>query len=581
MTTAMIPYTIPYTVGHPGLGGSAYVEQVGAAPSPREQLAHFDRLVRLHTTFWTKQSPSRALSAFLTHHWYPFIEQWWEIREYLETPLGLSQLRRRLEKHKRIVHVSPGVARFEPFPVPSDLLAAVLQEFARELSLLRETAVREGIPIPDLGTSRYGVYPDSGIPTPDLGTAQHGIVPAEKVLAPMIAQTQATSKVSGFQGETQMDDYAGWDAEVGSWWPFAAGLPAGALGGYFYRKWQEKNPGKIFPWQSAPKSVGAYPWYDIQDPGPPRFVQRGPWVDIVGQDADVGAWPWYSIEPDAPIVGGPWVDIVGAQAQQKTARRREWKKTQALIASAIAEVTDAYAMQPAPAYVWSLDPPAASPYARVELTGSTMVMPFASLDQAIAYMRERLSTPYVALAAFDSTSSRWPNPVRWSKSYDPSDEPVIAQQIAKHAPAQVSGGPWMDIVGDDASVGAGPWMDIVGEDAVGAMPWYDIVGSAAGDDPALRTLRILRKQAMIAAEEMPGRAVGVRRGADGKWQLKSFRSTDDADDWFGLAISEPGDFTYAAYFSKFRGVPFLEHEEVGRGRPSSRRRELASVTVKP
>lgn len=329
------------------------------------------------------------------------------------------------------------------------------------------------------------------------------------------------------------------DAEVGQLWPLALGIPAGALGGYFYRKWQEGHPGKFLPWISG-EMVGA----------------------------------------------APWVDIVGAEAPD-VARRQAWAQTKALIKSAVREVLDAQNMYPAQAYVWSLEAPGPSPSARVELYGTTQIVPFASSDQALAHLRDRIHTEHVALALFDRSSPHWPNPVNWTKSHDPAHESVIAQQVAKYAPAQAAGEfvgawPWHSIVGAE-SVGAVPWHSIVGAEGVGAEsvgagPWYTIIGAA---------LDVLRRQAKAAAEEMPGRVIGVLRDARGKWQLKSFRTLDDADDWFGYATSEPRDFSYAAYFEKDRnGIPYLENEKIGGGRAASVpgapiHREIASVTVAP
>lgn len=312
--------------------------------------------------------------------------------------------------------------------------------------------------------------------------------------------------------------------EVGHWFlPLALGVPAAGLGGYYYRKWQEEHPGKLIPGISgeAGPSVG------------------GPWVDIVGQDTGVG---------------GPWVDIIGASVDP---RRQSWRQTKALIQSAISEVLEAYAMAPAVAYVWSLDPPGPAPSARVELTGTSTILPFSSHAEALAYIRERLQTPHVALALFDKTSPHWPNPVNWAKSDDPAHAPLIAEQIAKHASTRAAGE--------------------IGE-VVGTEPWQTIVGAAIG---------VLRRQAKVAAEEMPGHVIGVRRDARNSWTLKSFRSLDDADDWFGRAIAEPADFTYAAYFEKdAHGIPYLENEAIGGargaaapGRPISR--EIATVTVSP
>jgi hypothetical protein len=215
-----------------------------------------------------------------------------------------------------------------------------------------------------------------------------------------------------------------------------------------------------------------------------------------------------------------------------------------------------------------LDAPGPSSSPRVTLYGSTQIVPFSSAAQALEYMRSRLQAGHVALALFDRASPHWPNPVNWTKSDDPSYTSVIAQQIAKHAaPAQAAG----EYGGE--MVGSIPWYTLVG-----GVPWYTIVGQTVG---------VLRRQATAAAEEMTGRAIGTLRLADGSWQLKSFRTLDDADDWFGRVTAEPRDFTYAAYFDKTKhGVPYLENEKIGGARARSLpgpsiTREIATVTVRP
>ena len=290
--------------------------------------------------------------------------------------------------------------------------------------------------------------------------------------------------------------------QVGHWFlPLALGVPAGAAGGYFYRKWQEEHPGKVIPWISGEDPSVGGPWVDIvgHDVGP---SVGGPWVDIVGHDP-VGAYPWASIHDLGPsrfVQRGPWVDIVGSERHQ----------THALIRSAIREViaSDRRGWEvpwSVAAYVWALNP-----------DGTTSVSPSWSPDAALVFLRDLAYTRQpVAIALFDKTSAHWPNPVSWTKSPDPAYEGVIAQQIARHTSPRTAG------------VGAGPWLTIVGE-----------------------ALDVLRRQAKIAADELPGRVIGAVRDGDNRWQLKQFHSADDADDWFGHVTRRPTTFTYAAYFDK-------------------------------
>ena len=285
------------------------------------------------------------------------------------------------------------------------------------------------------------------------------------------------------------------DAQVGHWLlPLALGIPTGAYAGYRYRKWQEANPGKMVPWVSGDDDydedvdVGAYPWVSIQDLGPPRFMPYGPWLNIVGDDADA-------------------------------ARRRAWPIARALIRSAIDEVRGASASHPSAAYVWSL-----------EGRGGTQIVPLESPDQALSYARELIHAGDSAVvAAFDRTSPHWPNPVSWSKSDDPAADRLIAQQLARHGVSPSVSGP---------------------------------VGEA---------LDVLRRQASAAADELPGRVIGVSRDGNGKWQIKQFRSADDADDWFGRATRDATAFTYAAYFDKSDPTyPAPLNETIGRAKSQGR-----------
>jgi hypothetical protein len=321
------------------------------------------------------------------------------------------------------------------------------------------------------------------------------------------------------------------DPSIGHWFlPLALGLPAGALGGYYYRKWQEAHPGKIIPFISGDAAVGAAPWHSIEDVGGPQFLQRGPWVDIVGATADTDF-----------------------------ARRRAWPRTRALIQSATREVLDrdrttephletAYPVDPygqaLTAYVWSLD-----------AYGVTHAVPFASYGEALAHYRDLAQGELAALAVFDKMSPHWPNPVGWHKSDNPVHEGAIAQQIARHTPhaAHVSG----------EAVGAWPWHEIVG-----ASPWYTVVGA---------DLDVLRRQAKAAAEEWMrvkksegkrhARVLGVLLLPGVREpRFMAFSSDDLAFDWFDRATSDPSRFVYAAYYdTEAPFAPVQLNESVGGG----------------
>ncbi|HMG13454.1 MAG TPA: hypothetical protein VK571_09770 [Gemmatimonadaceae bacterium] len=274
-------------------------------------------------------------------------------------------------------------------------------------------------------------------------------------------------------------------------------------------------------------------WYNIEEPS---YAVGGPWLDIADPDPDWG----YTI-------GGPWVDIVGAQVNDHS-RRRAWPQTRALIHSAINEVSDMANWRPAGAYVWSLDPPSASPSPHIVLEGITSIEAFASPAEALDHMRQRIQTPHVALAIFDRRSAHWPNPTNWTKSDDPAYEPVIAQHIQRAAPTRTAG----SYVGGD-------------------VPWQTTIGAALDD---------VRARARSIANKRAGSVVGViHTTKDGLWHALAFSDTDAADDWLGLAAQDPVAYTYAAYYDKedFQW-PHPVNEKIGGtrgGATSSRSRRAA------
>ena len=320
------------------------------------------------------------------------------------------------------------------------------------------------------------------------------------------------------------------DAYVGQLWPFLAGLPLGGLAGYFLRRWQEEHPGQTVPGVPPGKLPAPAP-----TPAPPPKTSG----DYVGG-------PWLDIE-QTPYVGGPWLDLVspydnpwlaswaspsharvadwvGAtygtspyerpyHLESEAERRRKWPQTRALIEAAKRETVDYNRSYPAAAWVWALDPSGTSAVPGAELLGgTTMATPFSSYAQALDYMRSRIQTPHVALAAFDTASPHWPNPVNWTKSDDPAYEPIIAQRVAMSSPR---------MAGD------------YGGTAIGA----------ALDD--------VRRKAESLAARREGDVVGViHTSKDSLWHVLAFRSADDADDWINTATQDPASYTYAAYFDK-------------------------------
>jgi hypothetical protein len=347
--------------------------------------------------------------------------------------------------------------------------------------------------------------------------------------AAVFAATNLTRPVPGLEsfGHT----FVSGDPEIGSWlMPFLLGLPVGAAAGYFgpslYEKasnaWATREAAKrgvVLRDQNVPRppSTTSGQWYDIEGPS-----VGGPWVDL----EEPGYAPAYTI--------GSWVDLVGAQPVDG-AQRRAHAQSRALIQSAINEVKQNAPFAPgAAAFVWSLDPPDA--YASTdlsrpfELEGTTGIRTFNSVADALDYMRQRIQTPHVALALFDRRSAHWPNPTNWTKSTDPTYEPVIAQQIVKNAPTRTAG--WVDLVGQSTS-------------------------------SALEAVRARAKS--LASSKPGGNAAGVIHSrVDGLWHTFPFASLDDAIDWLQRATYDRASFTYAAAYEKaIDGRAYLQDEEIG------------------
>ena len=612
---------------------------VGAAPSPRDQLAHLDRLVAVHENYWVSVAEYNPHSAvmhdFLRRYWDPWFGTWMLARGKLD--------------HQKTVVDPQGYAHEESVPARTEEVASLVREAGRGLSGLREYAAEHGIPTPDLGTARHGfVAPEP----PDVASHEGGPqmrqtsshagwdahVGADASYRDVASQAVRNSPPSSAYGYLRaglhqrvylfgsVDDASAWfgqehdrqrvalepvydylavfastdlhtpvaedfgsagtvasgDPSVGWLLPLALGIPAGALGGYYYRKWQEEHPGKILPWVSGEPwvdlvgcdQVGAYPWYDIYEPGP-MILRNGPALDFVGAE--------------------PWVDIVGADGD--AARRQEWPRTKALIQLAKIEVI-VKASPGAPwgapwaqAFVWRLDP-----------NGRTESLPFATYDEALDFMRDAIHQDHVALAVFDKTSPHWPNPVNWTKNDDPAYEDVIAQQAAKIAPqgtgrgtesvsarlsreaamaAHASTESTAARLAREAAEAAGhgtesaaaqharlahAFAEAKSSGVVGAWPWVDVVGL----EVIGQAIDTLRRQAGVLAQEVAAPLVLVLRDGRNRWQYGKFRTPDEAIDRFSRMTSDPDLFVYAALFDKSDPrFPQPIDETIGAATPSA------------
>lgn len=221
--------------------------------------------------------------------------------------------------------------------------------------------------------------------------------------AAIFLASDLTRPVPGFESFGQTVENV-----VGQLGPLLLGLPLGALGGYFLRKWQEGHPGQWVP---------GLPTNEMHTMASPPAKTAG--------DYEIGG-PWLDIEP-----------VVGVQIEDQE-RRRTWPQTKALIQSAVKEVTDIdRAMStPAEAYVWSLEPATSSSMPGLVLESITYIEAFPSVVEALEYMRQRIQTPHVALALFDRRSRHWPNPTNWTKSNDETHADAIEQQVAKYRPVR-------------------------------------------------------------------------------------------------------------------------------------------------
>ena len=438
--------------------------------------------------------------------------------------------------------------------------------------------------------------------------------------------------------------------QIGNVLPFLLGLPLGALGGYFYRGWQDQHPGQWVPGLSGGPNVGG-PWLDMVGPqvGGPWVDMMGPqvggpWVDMddmPGSQPNVGG-PWVDmmgpqvggpwLDMVGPQVGGPWVDLLGAEVDGRE-QRLAWQQTRALIESAKRDVLEAQARTPAAAWVWSFDSSPSS--GRVTELFSSQVIPFSSVERAQDYMYERLHMPHIALALFDTFATRhWPNPVRWTKSDDPSYEPLIAQRVAEYASTRTAGdyagrrattiGSALDDVRTRAQTMAGKragavvgvfhatkdqlwhalafsneddaddWLETLTPESFTYAAYFDrndatwpgaVLEKIGGFQPAPKTkltvgagLEDFQAYAKALATGTQGNAVGVVRLVDGTWSTRSFNRLDDAIDWLSGWTARKTSFLYAAAFEKGSdGTAYFQQEEFGT-RPSSWGRRAIAAT---
>lgn len=255
--------------------------------------------------------------------------------------------------------------------------------------------------------------------------------------------------------------------------------------------------------------------------------------------------PGVPMAPSDPSTPPP---VVGAQ--------RPWQQSKALIQSAIQDVMDhqpgarldpnlhvvgGTRTKQANLYVWSLEAPPENMRGNITFDPMTFLVPFDTMDQALAHLREASQARPLAIALFDRSSSHWPNPIRWSTGTDPGVDGMIAQYLGSRggAPVVGTGGPRVEIIG-----------------------------------AANEALAALRKQASDAAQQGEARVIGLVKWANGNWDVQTFKSSDDADDWLGQTTNQPELYVYAAYFDKSDATfPNPMNESVGHAVRMSRPRK--------
>jgi hypothetical protein len=519
---AAIAEPIAYASGVVGAAPEpiAYVP-VGAAPSVHDQLAHLDHLVALHETFWARvaqEHPTSEMRVFLRDHWDPWFARWWETRPLL-------------------------------------VAADSVHEAAQGLSGLRELAAYNGIPTPDLGTSQHGFVRPGELP---MVSGDHDYVGADAIESYRAVASQAVrnahhqrpAPVFGYlrAGTHQkvylfntLDEAHAWYVQLEPGYDYAA-----MFGADLHVPITEDLGGAIVSGDSS--------------------TEVGHWLLPLALGVPAGAYGGYRYREWQEAHPGKIIPWIGAQADSDVARRHAWPRTQLLIQSAIHNVLewdqkkpdewDEYGLYdartsgaPVGAYVWHLGP-----------LGAAGAL-FSTYDEALAHMRDAIHTDHAALALFDKMSPHWPNPVNWTKNDDPTHESAIAAQIAHSAPLTSANKAAFAAQVAQARQRAQAMRTAGWVDMIGGAPWYEIVGAA---------IDVLRKQAQAAAEEMPGRVVGILRDAQNQWKLKSFHDADDADDWFAHSTRNAASYTYAAYFDK--DDPLFPHplnEKIGGARASS------------
>jgi hypothetical protein len=540
---------------------------VGAVPT-QEKLHHLDRIIGQHETFWAaiaQHHPVPLLREFLHDHWDPFLTYYFARRAAFDTPQGIEAFRQELRQ-------APGYLEQVGEP-PADLKAAWVDNHALQLSELRELAAYNGIPTPDLGTSRHGILHSepayvsgvsgvSGI-FDDIGGALKSAVsdvakvvqhPPAWLAVAMPLFTPGTQKwwakkIGGKTGEALYD--AGTQAVVKK----ALGPAGPKLLGAFNSVMDAAASGHLNAQEMIAKAPQIAHLAQAAQQGPAALQQA---IFATGSHITMPSVAGYLESPEdqkVSVHSGALYNSArrGESAMyphQRNARYHDPQIGHWLLPLALGVPAGAFG-----GYYyrkWRDEHPGKYiPWISGEADASE------DLDALAHELSEMFSIPLDqmrAQLAEIASSGATPDQIR-----DKVTEIASAMGIS------VGGEPWQSIIGGDpwqSIIGGDPWQSIIGGDPwqsiIGGDPWVSIVGQAG------QVLDVLRRQARAAVEGMPSRVIGVVRDANNKWVIKSFRDADVADDWFARVVRDKSRFTYAAYFDKGDPLfPYPLNEEIG------------------
>lgn len=472
------------------VSGSVDTKGQATMTTPRQKLDHLTQIINEHERQWAalaQQQPTDLLRTFMVSRWDPFYREWILARTGLE-PAGYID-------------------------VP-EFLDALVGDYARKLSALRE-----------LAAANY-------IPTPDLGTAQHGVAGALTIQHTPSGQIVITHDPNG---------HAHAQPHVGA--PHHGGGGGGGWHGHGGGGWHGGSRNFYMGGYD-----GWWPGYGYGYPlvQPVIQVPPGCYLDASGQVMCPVA---------QPAVAG-WLDDIG-NAVSNTVKGAVHGVTHAM-SSAVGTVGHTLSQLKGPI----------ATAAGLAAAAAASAIPVAG--PLVAPMAAGLAHSLVDAAAGSGSVQAAAQQVVAQAATAAQQDPHVATALVAAQQAVTKAATGFHAAAQVARAAQG--------DARAAAQLAEMVNAAAAGDPqAIAAMNLtqgaiaatdatpgdsaqlsvsgalivgadVRAQARAAAAQYPARVVGIVLRSDGTWAMQSFASSDDADDWYGGWLGMPHAYQYVGYF---------------------------------